>query len=93
MGRSSIIGVNEYQRYVCSIVPPLDFNLHKGQCGRIAVIGGSDIYTGERPSSFSGKPDAPRETPLNSDESLDFQGPLITSECLLSGWVPIWFTL
>ncbi|XP_003737248.1 ATP-dependent (S)-NAD(P)H-hydrate dehydratase [Galendromus occidentalis] len=45
-GRSSIIGVNEYQRYVCSIVPPLDFNLHKGQCGRVAVVGGSDIYTG-----------------------------------------------
>lgn len=27
-------------------IPKLDTTLHKGQCGRIAVVGGSEEYTG-----------------------------------------------
>ncbi|XP_022659393.1 ATP-dependent (S)-NAD(P)H-hydrate dehydratase-like isoform X1 [Varroa destructor] len=45
-GKSSIAGVNEYQRYVCSVVPTLEFGSHKGQCGRIGVIGGSEVFVG-----------------------------------------------
>ncbi|OQR67385.1 ATP-dependent (S)-NAD(P)H-hydrate dehydratase-like [Tropilaelaps mercedesae] len=45
-GKSSIAGVNEFQRYVCSVVPVLHFGSHKGQCGRIGVVGGSDYFVG-----------------------------------------------
>lgn len=34
------------QQIVCSIIPPLSSDLHKGQAGRIAVIGGSRDFTG-----------------------------------------------
>lgn len=33
-------------RQMKSLIPPLSFNTHKGQAGRIAVIGGSQEYTG-----------------------------------------------
>lgn len=46
-GKSSIVGVNEFQRYVCSVVPALDYGSHKGQCGRIGIVGGSDVFVGE----------------------------------------------
>jgi NAD(P)H-hydrate repair Nnr-like enzyme with NAD(P)H-hydrate dehydratase domain len=28
------------------IVPPLNGNMHKGQTGRIGIVGGSQLYTG-----------------------------------------------
>ncbi|KAJ2005650.1 hypothetical protein GGI02_003002 [Coemansia sp. RSA 2322] len=31
---------------LAQLVPPLSFNMHKGDCGRIAAIGGCDEYTG-----------------------------------------------
>lgn len=37
---------SEAQQVVCSIIPPLNSSFHKGQAGRIGVIGGSKEYTG-----------------------------------------------
>jgi len=37
---------NLLNKSVRSIIPALTFDLHKGQCGRIGVIGGSVEYTG-----------------------------------------------
>ncbi|XP_022253892.1 ATP-dependent (S)-NAD(P)H-hydrate dehydratase-like [Limulus polyphemus] len=34
------------QKLICSIIPPLAFSAHKGQAGRIGIIGGSREYTG-----------------------------------------------
>ncbi|XP_050048787.1 ATP-dependent (S)-NAD(P)H-hydrate dehydratase [Dermacentor andersoni] len=38
--------VSPEQRLVCAIIPPLDSKRHKGQAGRIAILGGSPDYTG-----------------------------------------------
>lgn len=38
--------VSELAREGLRRVPRLDFGLHKGSCGRVAVIGGSDDYSG-----------------------------------------------
>lgn len=32
--------------FLCAIAPPLDFKAHKGQSGRIGILGGSKDYTG-----------------------------------------------
>lgn len=37
---------DEYQQMICSIIPALCSDFHKGQAGRIGVIGGSKEYTG-----------------------------------------------
>lgn len=34
------------QQLICSIIPALSFDLHKGQSGRVCVIGGCREYTG-----------------------------------------------
>lgn len=34
------------QQLICSIIPPLSYDLHKGQSGRIGIIGGCKEYTG-----------------------------------------------
>lgn len=39
-------GVSAEQRLVCSIIPPLKPDRHKGQAGRLGVLGGSADYTG-----------------------------------------------
>lgn len=44
--KSSTKDFNEYQQMICSIIPPLCNDFHKGQAGRIGVIGGSKEYTG-----------------------------------------------
>ncbi|CAG8831577.1 17773_t:CDS:2, partial [Racocetra persica] len=31
---------------ISRLVPPLSYELHKGQSGRVGVIGGSEDYTG-----------------------------------------------
>lgn len=38
--------VSEEQRLVCAIIPPLYSERHKGQAGRIGILGGSADYTG-----------------------------------------------
>ena len=43
---SSLASVSYDKSDLTTIVPSLTHNLHKGQCGRIAVIGGSLEYTG-----------------------------------------------
>lgn len=37
---------SESQQVICSIIPSLNGDRHKGQCGRVGVIGGSREYTG-----------------------------------------------
>ena len=37
---------SEIQQVVCSIIPSLTEGLHKGQAGRIGIVGGSKEYTG-----------------------------------------------
>lgn len=37
---------SEMQQVICSIIPTLSDSLHKGQSGRIGVVGGSSEYTG-----------------------------------------------
>jgi len=37
---------SEIRQVVCSVVPPLNDRFHKGQAGRVGVIGGSKEYTG-----------------------------------------------
>lgn len=37
---------SEEQQVICSIIPPLNDRFHKGQAGRIGVIGGSREFTG-----------------------------------------------
>lgn len=43
---SYVIGITEEQGLVCSIIPPMLYDNHKGQAGRIGVLGGSAEYTG-----------------------------------------------
>ncbi|KAK7097586.1 ATP-dependent (S)-NAD(P)H-hydrate dehydratase-like isoform X2 [Littorina saxatilis] len=40
------VGVTELQTMVKSVIPPLTNDLHKGQAGRIGIIGGCQEYTG-----------------------------------------------
>ncbi|XP_027205051.2 NAD(P)HX dehydratase [Dermatophagoides pteronyssinus] len=37
---------SEFRQMICSIIPPLQPEFHKGQAGRIGLIGGSREYTG-----------------------------------------------
>ncbi|KAH9522804.1 hypothetical protein DERF_006362 [Dermatophagoides farinae] len=37
---------SEFRQMICSIIPPLRPEFHKGQAGRIGLIGGSREYTG-----------------------------------------------
>lgn len=37
---------SEEQQVICSIIPPLNDHFHKGQAGRVGVIGGSREFTG-----------------------------------------------
>lgn len=37
---------SEAQQVICSIIPSLSGSMHKGQAGRIGIIGGSKEYTG-----------------------------------------------
>ncbi|PVD34435.1 hypothetical protein C0Q70_05708 [Pomacea canaliculata] len=40
------VGVTELQTAIKKIIPPLNNSLHKGQIGRIGIIGGCQEYTG-----------------------------------------------
>ena len=37
---------NMLRSFIKRCIPKLDPNKHKGQCGRIAVLGGSETYVG-----------------------------------------------
>ncbi|XP_059162942.1 ATP-dependent (S)-NAD(P)H-hydrate dehydratase-like [Physella acuta] len=37
---------DDVMKVVKSVVPPLDYSMHKGQAGRVAVVGGCKEYTG-----------------------------------------------
>ncbi|CAN7994798.1 unnamed protein product [Ixodes hexagonus] len=39
-------GCSIQQQLVCSVIPPLNSERHKGQAGRVGVVGGSAEYTG-----------------------------------------------
>ena len=44
--RFPVLSYNDYFELVHLIVPPLDAKKHKGQAGRIGIIGGSEEFTG-----------------------------------------------
>ena len=44
--KSDVDAFTEDQQIVCSVIPMLSDDLHKGQSGRIGVVGGSVEYTG-----------------------------------------------
>lgn len=43
---TSLAGVSEQQSLICSVIPPMLFDNHKGQAGRIGILGGSIEYAG-----------------------------------------------
>ncbi|XP_064489561.1 ATP-dependent (S)-NAD(P)H-hydrate dehydratase-like [Ornithodoros turicata] len=43
---TSLVGVTEQQSLVCSIIPPMLYDSHKGQAGRVGIVGGSSEFTG-----------------------------------------------
>ncbi|XP_076447060.1 ATP-dependent (S)-NAD(P)H-hydrate dehydratase-like isoform X2 [Babylonia areolata] len=45
-GSGRAVGLVELQNMVKSVIPPLTTQLHKGQTGRIGIIGGCQEYTG-----------------------------------------------
>ncbi|KAI2806155.1 hypothetical protein BLOT_005166 [Blomia tropicalis] len=43
---SANMDFSEAQQVICSVIPPLNPTFHKGQAGRVAIIGGSTEFTG-----------------------------------------------